>query len=59
MQFEEKLLSHFKPYNLFNTSNVRRMRSTDLLKNEREMVIVHDDKEYRLIHTHNNQLLLV
>lgn len=59
MYFEEQPLSHFKPFNLFNTSNVRRMRSTDLLKKEREMVIVHDDKEYRLIHTHNNKLLLV
>ena len=59
MHVEEQPLSHFKPFNLFNASKVRRMRSTDLLKKEREIVIVHDDNEYRLIHTHNNKLLLV
>ena len=38
---------------------VARLKSSDLLRTGRELVIEHNGQEYRLIRTSNNKLLLV
>ena len=38
---------------------VARLKSSDLLRAGRELVIEHNGQEYRLIRTSNNKLLLV
>lgn len=37
----------------------QRVKSSDLLKSGRELVIEHNGQEYRLLRTSNNKLLLV
>lgn len=41
------------------TAPIARLKSSDLLKAGRELVIEHNGQEYRLIRTSNNKLLLV
>jgi hemin uptake protein HemP len=38
--------------------NLRRIRSDELLKGDREIIIIHDDKEYRLRLTSLGKLIL-
>jgi hemin uptake protein HemP len=41
------------------TAPIARLKSSDLLRTGRELVIEHNGQEYRLIRTSNNKLLLV
>jgi hemin uptake protein HemP len=56
MHIEEQTLTHYTPSLELST---RRMKSIDLLKSGRELLIEHGDQIYRLIKTSNDKLLLV
>ncbi|MBC8872148.1 MAG: hemin uptake protein HemP [Planctomycetes bacterium] len=40
------------------TQDVHFVRSEELLKGQRELVIIHGDKAYRLLRTRNDKLIL-
>ena len=58
MQYQDidQPLSHYRP---FLDASSRRVKSSDLLKSDRELFIEHGDQIYRLIKTSNDKLLLV